>query len=91
MNGWATSISEFSILALTFLHRTSRGTGPVIAVLYQDTSKSRHLKTYELSVSDKVLKQGPISAREVEPGANILIPVPDGEASTPASHLQRSV
>ena len=45
-------IDELSIRDMQFLHGCSR---PTLAVLYEDTTKLRHLKTYEISVREKVL------------------------------------
>eukprot|EP00906_Rhabdomonas_costata_P037101 RCo052151 len=50
--------------------------GPhIIAVLFEDSKRNRHLKTYIVAVEEKDLLDGPFSQSNVESTANMLLPV----------------
>ncbi|KAK9843115.1 hypothetical protein WJX74_007214 [Apatococcus lobatus] len=66
-------IDELSIRDMQFLHGCSR---PTLAVLYEDTMKLRHLKTYEISVREKDLEVGSWQQSSLDRGASMIIPVP---------------
>lgn len=44
-------LEELKVLDLGFLHDSST---PTLVVLYEDTKGQRHIKTYEISIKDKV-------------------------------------
>jgi DNA damage-binding protein 1 len=44
-------LDELKVLDLAFLHNCQV---PTLAVLYEDTKEQRHIKTYEVSLRDKV-------------------------------------
>ncbi len=44
-------LDELKVLDLAFLHGCK---APTLAVLYEDTKEQRHIKTYEVSLKDKV-------------------------------------
>ena len=46
------------------------------AVWFQDNKDARHVKTYEVSLKDKVFVEGPWSQNNLDNGADLLIPVP---------------
>lgn len=41
---------------------------PTVAVLYEDTREQRHVRTYEVSVRDKVRQRGREGGRELQGG-----------------------
>ncbi|KAK1256749.1 DNA damage-binding protein 1a [Acorus gramineus] len=49
---------------------------PTNVVLYQDNNDARHVKTYEVSLKEKDLIEGPWSQKNIANGSNLLIPVP---------------
>ena len=44
-------MEELKVLDIAFLHNC---TAPTLTVLYEDTKEQRHIKTYEVSLRDKV-------------------------------------
>lgn len=44
-------LEELSVVALAFLEGCAR---PTLALLHEDTKLARHVKTYEVSLKDKV-------------------------------------
>eukprot|EP00958_Prasinococcus_capsulatus_P013243 scaffold1343_cov369-Prasinococcus_capsulatus_cf.AAC.10 len=66
-------LEELQVIDIIFLHGLSK---PTIAVLYEDTRDARHVKTYEVSLKDKELTEGPWMQQNVDMGAGLLIPVP---------------
>lgn len=71
-------LNELRVINLAFLYGTAV---PVVAVLYKDSKNSVHLKSYELnltvkSIKDPEFKEYPIEGKKLDQGANILIPVP---------------
>jgi DNA damage-binding protein 1 len=66
-------LDQLQVLDIAFLCGTER---PTVAVLYQDTKDSRHVKTYEISLKDKEFVEGPWSQDDVEGGSSLIIPVP---------------
>lgn len=44
-------VDELQVLDLQFLYGCPR---PTVALLYQDNKNARHLRTYEISLKDKV-------------------------------------
>jgi hypothetical protein len=58
---------------MKFLHGCAR---PTVALLYQDTKETRHVKTYEVNLKDKEFVDGPWSLSNVEGGSSMLIAVP---------------
>lgn len=65
-------LHELKVVDIAFLFGF---TTPTIAVLYEDTKECRHIKTYQISVKDKELVQGPWSQDYLDPGSSIVIPV----------------
>jgi len=65
---------ETDIFDIKFLETSDPSTS-VLAVLYEDTKRSRHVKTYQVSIKSKDLLKGPWEQPNVDKGANILIPV----------------
>lgn len=57
---------------------------PTIAILYQDSKSLRHVKTYKLLLKEKELAEGPWQHPNVEPTANMLVPIP----APTGTHLQ---
>ncbi|KNC73669.1 hypothetical protein SARC_13772, partial [Sphaeroforma arctica JP610] len=55
-----------------FLRRYQR---PTLLILYEDHRESRHLKTYEMSMREKDMRDGPWSQNDIEAGAHLLISV----------------
>jgi len=47
-------LDELKVLDLAFLHGCAI---PTLAVLFEDTKEQRHIKTYQVSVKDKVSRQ----------------------------------
>lgn len=68
-------LDEFEVLDLSFLH-VAAGEKPVLAVLYEDLRKARHIKTYVVSVADKELQPGPWSQRDLDAVARAIAPIP---------------
>ncbi|PSC68559.1 DNA damage-binding 1 [Micractinium conductrix] len=66
-------LDELKVIDLAFLDGC---TAPTIAVLYEDTKEQRHVKTYEVSVRDKELVEGPWRQSNLDAGSSMLIPVP---------------
>ncbi|KAK1277911.1 DNA damage-binding protein 1 [Acorus gramineus] len=64
---------EFQVLDIKFLYGCLK---PTIVVLYQDNNDARHVKTYEVSLKEKDLIEGPWSQKNIANGSNLLIPVP---------------
>eukprot|EP00123_Amoebidium_parasiticum_P014344 comp22455_c0_seq3/m.33753 comp22455_c0_seq3/g.33753 ORF comp22455_c0_seq3/g.33753 comp22455_c0_seq3/m.33753 type:complete len:759 (-) comp22455_c0_seq3:20-2296(-) len=72
-DGFNVRLEETNVLDMVFLHGYAK---PTVAVLYEDTRETRHIKTYEVLIKDKELPPGPWTQGNVEGAANILIPVP---------------
>jgi len=49
---------------------------PTIAVLFQDTKQSRHIKTYQINVEEKQFRDGPFQQLNLLSTTRFLIPVP---------------
>jgi len=47
-------LDELKVLDLAFLHGCAV---PTLAVLFEDTKEQRHIKTYQVSVKDKVSRE----------------------------------
>ena len=45
-------VDELQVLSMDFLYDCSR---PTVALLYHDNKDARHLRTYEISLKDKVI------------------------------------
>lgn len=74
-------LEELNVIDIKFLESVTTKSKmnlklPTIAVLYQDTKNARHVKTYQISVSNKEFKEGPFQQSNVESDCNMLIPVP---------------
>lgn len=69
-------LEELKVVDVKFLHNHQK---PTLALLYQDSKGSRHLKTYEVELDQKNLGTGPWSQANVEVGASMLISVPLGQ------------
>ncbi|RKO94037.1 mono-functional DNA-alkylating methyl methanesulfonate N-term-domain-containing protein [Blyttiomyces helicus] len=67
---------ELSVIAMCFLHVSNKSNHPVLAVLHQDSKEARHLKTYIIDEHKKEFIDHDLAVTDVEPAANILIPVP---------------
>eukprot|EP01127_Copromyxa_protea_P023248 TRINITY_DN865_c0_g1_i1.p1 TRINITY_DN865_c0_g1~~TRINITY_DN865_c0_g1_i1.p1 ORF type:complete len:1101 (-),score=191.49 TRINITY_DN865_c0_g1_i1:52-3354(-) len=65
-------IEELLVIDIKFLHCPQ----PTIAVLYQDSKDARHVKTYELSLGYKDIREGPWSLPNVEGASEMLISLP---------------
>mmetsp|Transcript_6838 Transcript_6838/g.17214 ORF Transcript_6838/g.17214 Transcript_6838/m.17214 type:complete len:1079 (-) Transcript_6838:121-3357(-) len=65
-------LEEYQVLDIVFLHCTKN---PTIAVLHH-AHDSRHVRTYEVVLSEKEFVGGPWSQANVEHGSSKLIPVP---------------
>lgn len=61
------------VVSIEFLHGYDK---PVIALVHEDTKSNRHLKTYELLLQEKEIKEGPFSQDFLETGVSLIIPVP---------------
>jgi DNA damage-binding protein 1 len=68
-------LEEQNVLDLKFLHGAAPSK-PVLAILYQDSKGSRHVKTYEVNLKEKEFQEGPWTLPNVESGASLLIPLP---------------
>lgn len=68
-------LDEFEVLDLGFLH-VPESEKPVLAVLYQDLRKARHIKTYFVSLTDKELQTGPWAQRDLDAAARVIAPIP---------------
>jgi DNA damage-binding protein 1 len=66
-------LDELKVVDIAFLDGCA---APTIAVLYEDTKEQRHVKTYEVSLRDKELVEGPWRHSNLDAGASMLIPVP---------------
>ena len=66
-------LEELNVVDVKFMHGCSV---PTICVLYEDTKEARHVKTYEVDVKEKTLREGPWSQGDVEGGSSLIIPVP---------------
>jgi DNA damage-binding protein 1 len=64
-------LEELHVIDIKFLE----GPKPTVAVLYQDQREMRHVKTYEISVKEKEILEGPWNAPNVEVGASLLVPL----------------
>lgn len=67
-------LEEQNVLDIRFLFGAP--SRPTIAILYQDTKGSRHVKTYEVNLKEKEFQEGPWTLPNVETGAAFLIPLP---------------
>src|SRR5690606_23526269 len=82
MEAFNIRLEELNVIDIKFLAgvTTDKVKGqcklPTIAVLYQDTKYSRHIKTYQISVKNKEFKEGPFQQSNVEADSSMLIPVP---------------
>eukprot|EP01127_Copromyxa_protea_P023249 TRINITY_DN865_c0_g2_i1.p1 TRINITY_DN865_c0_g2~~TRINITY_DN865_c0_g2_i1.p1 ORF type:complete len:1099 (-),score=249.89 TRINITY_DN865_c0_g2_i1:13-2826(-) len=70
-------IEELLVIDIKFLHNCAQ---PTIVVLYQDTKEARHVKTYELSLAQKDIREGPWNLPNVENSSEMLIALPFGGA-----------
>lgn len=68
-------LNELEVIDMHFLHVGS-GSKPTLAVLSEDTKSNRLVRTYELLLHDKQTKEGPFRHLHADPGASMLIPVP---------------
>lgn len=66
-------LEELNVITMDFLYGCER---PTIAILYQDTKQSKHIRTYAISLRDKEFEEGPWHHNNLDMGANIIIPVP---------------
>ncbi|KAL4429821.1 hypothetical protein ABPG77_010938 [Micractinium sp. CCAP 211/92] len=66
-------LEELKVIDLAFLDGCDT---PTIAVLYEDTKEQRHVKTYEVSLRDRELVEGPWRQSNLDAGSSMLIPVP---------------
>ncbi|XP_051128213.1 DNA damage-binding protein 1-like [Andrographis paniculata] len=66
-------LREQLVLDIKFLYGCQR---PTIIVLYQDSRDARHVKTYEVIITDAALVEGPWYQTNLDNGAALLIPVP---------------
>jgi DNA damage-binding protein 1 len=66
-------IEELTVIDIKFLYGTAQ---PTIVVLYEDTKESRHIKTYQISLSQKEFLEGPWNLPNVEGGASMIITLP---------------
>jgi hypothetical protein len=66
-------IEELVVIDIKFLYGTVE---PTIVVLYQDAKYSRHIKTYQISLSTSDVKEGPWSLPNVEKSAEMIITLP---------------
>ncbi|ACO65083.1 predicted protein [Micromonas commoda] len=66
-------LEELNVVDVKFMHGCAT---PTICVLYEDTKEARHVKTYEVDVKEKTLRDGPWSQSDVEGGSSLIIPVP---------------
>jgi hypothetical protein len=48
---------------------------PTLAILYQDAHEDRHVTSYVINVRTNSKAAGTIALTNVEPGANMLIPI----------------
>lgn len=67
------ALNTAQVVTIKFLHGYDK---PVIALIHEDTKYHRHLKTYELLLREKEIKDGPFSQDSLEPGVSLIIPVP---------------
>lgn len=65
-------IEELSIIDIKFLEGCKV---PTIVYIYQTQKGTRHVKTFEISVSNKEFTKGPWKLTNVEANANLIIPV----------------
>ncbi len=65
-------MEELNVTDVQFLYGCAT---PTIAFIHQD-SHARHVKTYEISLSEKEFSKGPWKQDNVESESSILIPVP---------------
>ncbi|KAG7666932.1 hypothetical protein KSW81_000683 [Nannochloris sp. 'desiccata'] len=65
-------LDELKVLDLAFLHGCAV---PTLAVLFEDTKEQRHIKTYQVSVKDKELRDGPWSEACLDSGSSLVVPV----------------
>ncbi|KAL4855081.1 DNA damage-binding protein 1 [Chlorella vulgaris] len=66
-------LDELKVVDLAFLEGCA---APTVAVLFEDTKEQRHVKTYEVSLREKELLEGPWQQSNLDAGASMLIPVP---------------
>ncbi|KAL1918136.1 uncharacterized protein VTP21DRAFT_3402 [Calcarisporiella thermophila] len=66
-------LEELIVHDMCFLHGCPR---PTLAVLFEDAKQARHVRTYEFDLRAKDKINGPWQFDDVEPAANMLIPVP---------------
>ena len=64
-------LEELHVIDIKFLETQK----PTVAVLYQDQREMRHVKTYEISIKEKEILEGPWNAPNVEVGASLLVPL----------------
>ena len=65
-------IEELSIIDIKFLEGCKV---PTIVYIYQTQKGTRHVKTFEISLSNKEFTKGPWKLTNVEANANLIIPV----------------
>ena len=54
-------LEELNVVDVKFMHGCAT---PTICVLYEDTKEARHVKTYEVDVKEKTLRDGPLTTVE---------------------------
>jgi len=70
-------LEEINVIDIQFLHGYSV---PTICVLYEDNRNNRstrHIKTYGISLKDKVFTEGPWNQPNVDLETNMIIPIPE--------------
>ena len=65
-------IEELNIIDIKFLEGCK---APTIVYIYQTQKGTRHVKTFEISLSNKEFTKGPWKLTNVEANANLIIPV----------------
>jgi len=66
-------IEELLVIDIKFLYGAQE---PTIVVLYQDTKSTRHIKTYQISLANADVKEGPWSLPNIEKSAEMIITLP---------------
>lgn len=61
------------ILDIKFLYGCPQ---PTIVVLFQDTKEARHIKTYQISLQQKVIQEYTLALPNIQEGAEFVIPLP---------------
>lgn len=66
-------LEELNVIDMVFLDNTSI---PTIAILYEDSKGSRHIKSYQIGLKERELLDGPFQQSNIDQSSSMLISVP---------------